>query len=332
MNVGLLDCLEAALRDGEPGVLVFGRRAGRMLPCSPAMRARTLMRIYALQSGDLRIEPSAALAHHPVVATLRWHLERHWLRELAEIPTPEIADGDTGAVVDKLRRLAVRNRLPVVYGWLAEEADAEGLRRFLAADHSCGDVNGDVLSLAQVGLRAPGTTALLARAHAEVGGQGDPDRAHLALHARMSAALRLHEVDATLGEESEEQCERDALMGLLAANHALQPELLGAIAMSELQAGPRARLVLRSLERHIGHDGGSEAALAYHRVIADVDRGRGRPWLDALLRPVISGDASWAPRILRGAVWRCETNARFATWAWTRLTRPLEQADDVLVA
>ncbi|HVU73281.1 MAG TPA: iron-containing redox enzyme family protein [Mycobacteriales bacterium] len=332
--MGLLECLDAALRDGEAGILVFGRRAGRLLPCSPAMRARTLVRIYALQSGDLRSEPAAALAHHPVVATLRWHLERHWLRDLAEIPVPTIAEGDAATVVDKLRRLAVRNRLPVVYGWLAEEADFEGLRRFLAADHSAYDVNDDLLAQAQVGLSASGSRDVLTRTQLEARGGGDPTRALPALHRSMAAALRLHEVDPTLGEESEEQCERDALAAFLAANHALQPELIGAVAMSELQAAPRARLVLRSLQRHHGADGGAGGALAYHEAIADSDRSRGRAWLDGLLRPLIDDDPSWAPRIVRGAVWRCETNARFATWAWSRLTRPLDEADgaDAMVA
>ena len=339
VNVGLLECLDAALRDGEAGILVFGRRAGRMLPCSPAMRARTLMRIAELQSGDLRTEPAAALAHHPVVATLRWHLERSWLRDLDEIPIPEIDLGDADEVVDKLRRLAVRNRLPVVYGWLAEDADLEGVRRFIAADSSAHDVTDDVLVQAQVGLSAPGSRDLLARTQHEVRGRGDTTRSHAALHRGMAAALRLDEIDASLGEESEEQCERDGLAALLAGNHALQPELLGAIAMTELQAAPRGRLLLRSLERHVAADGGAEQTLAYYRAIADSDRSRGRTWLDALVRPAIEDDPTWAPRIVRGAVWRCELNARFATWAWTRLTRPLEdedsddsQVDDAMVA
>ena len=327
VNVGLLECLDAALRDGEPGILVFGRRAGRMLPCSPAMRARTLMRIAELQSGDLKAEPAAALAHHPVIATLRWHLERHWLRELEQIAVPEIDLGDAAAVVDKLRRLAVRNRLPVVYGWLADDADLEGVRRFLAADRSAYDVTDDVLVLAQVGLGARGSRDVLARAQHEVRGAGCATQSHAALHRGMAAALRLHEVDASLGEESEEQCERDALTALLASNHALQPELLGAIAMTELQAAPRGRLLLRAIERHVAADGGGDDTLGYYRAIADSDRSRGRSWLDALVRPAIDDDPTWAPRIVRGAVWRCELNARFATWAWTRLTRSLEDEE-----
>jgi hypothetical protein len=93
----------------------------------------------------------------------------------------------------------------------------------------------------------------------------------------------------------------------LATNRWLQPELLGALGLIELQAGPRCRKVVAGLRRI----GAPSAALPFYEEHARVDPRHGRAWLDRAVAPVVAECPELGWRIVRGARWRSTVNARF---------------------
>ena len=108
-------------------------------------------------------------------------------------------------------------------------------------------------------------------------------------------------------EQTVEALERSALCGLLAANHWLQPEMLGALGLIELQAGPRCRQVVQGLQR----TGAPAASIPFYAIHAEVDPRHGRDWVDNAILPTLEQHPEWGPRIVRGAQWRSTVNARF---------------------
>ena len=100
---------------------------------------------------------------------------------------------------------------------------------------------------------------------------------------------------------------RSALGGLFATNRWLQPEMLGALGLIELQAGPRCRLVLNAFDRC----GAPAAAYPFYEVHAEVDPRHGKDWLDKAIVPTATEHPDWGTRILRGATWRSAVNAAF---------------------
>jgi Iron-containing redox enzyme len=98
-----------------------------------------------------------------------------------------------------------------------------------------------------------------------------------------------------------------ALNGLLATNRWLQPEMLGALGLLELQAGPRCRLVLQGFDRM----GAPAAAYPFYAEHAEVDPRHGRDWVDKAIMPTVAAYPPWEPRIVRGAWWRSQLNLAF---------------------
>jgi hypothetical protein len=148
-------------------------------------------------------------------------------------------------------------------------------------------------------------------------GNGDAAEVHTTLHEQLVAALELPTVPPE--EQPLEALERSALNGLLATNRWLQPELVGALGMTELQAGPRCRMVLQAFER-LGDV--PEQALPFYRVHAEVDPVHGRDWVEKAVLPLVAENPVWGPRIVRGAHWRNRTNLRFFAAAHAALERP----------
>jgi hypothetical protein len=101
--------------------------------------------------------------------------------------------------------------------------------------------------------------------------------------------------------------ERAALAGLLVTNRALQPEMVGALGLIELQAGPRCRKVIAGLRRV----GAPAEALPFYEVHAAVDPRHGKDWVDNAVAPLVDDHPEWAMGVVRGACWRSTVNARF---------------------
>ncbi len=270
-------------------------------------RALTLLSVYDLHTAPLHVAgPAVRFAGHPAVAAVKCELEESWLAELDAEAASESLLGvhspeDARAA---LRALAARDRLPAVYRWLAKTATREELVAFLALEGGPDGGFDDLVAACQVGLSGPAKLEL-ARNYWDEMGNGDPTRVHTTLHQQMAAALDLPAVARE--HQPVEALERTAFGGLLVTNRWLQPELLGALGLLELQAGPRCRLVLQAFDRL----GVPAAAYPFYAEHAEVDPRHGRDWVDNALMPVVAAQPDWGPRIVRGAWWRSTVNGRF---------------------
>jgi hypothetical protein len=136
-------------------------------------------------------------------------------------------------------------------------------------------------------------------------GQGDAAGVHTELHRRLTRALELPTVPRA--ELPVEALERAAFGGLLATNRWLQPEMIGALGLLELQAGPRCRLVLQGLERLRA----PQDAYPFYVEHAEVDPVHGKDWMDKAIEPLAGERPEWGPRMVKGAYWRATLNLQF---------------------
>ena len=286
---GLLD---AALERGEPALHALRGAT----PADRADRFATLLSIYDLHAGP--ITESTRYQNHPVVAELKHRLESEWLAELGTVP-PEVDD-----VTATMRALAAKDRLPAAYEYVAREASWDELVRFLALEGGPAGGFDDLVAACQIGLTGLPKVEL-ARNYWDEIGNGDPAAVHTVLHERLVAAVGMPRIPRE--EQSAAALERAALGGLLATNHWLQPEMLGALGLIELQAGPRCRLVLAGLTRL----GAPADAFPFYEVHAEVDPRHGQDWLVNAIVPVLETRPEWAGRIVLGAQWRSRVNAAF---------------------
>ncbi len=268
----------------------------------------TLLAVYDLHTAPLeQLGDSARYQHHPVVADLKSRLERDWLGEL------EVAWCDAGALADatdpRSRRLTPCAPSRPRTGCRRPTAGWPRRRRTTSSSPSSpleGGPDGgfdDLVAACQIGLS--GSAKLeLGKNYWDEMGQGDPDGVHTVLHQRMAAALGLPHVPRA--EQPLTALERAALGGLLATNRWLQPELIGALGLLELQAGPRCRLVLQAFDRL----GAPAAAYPFYVEHAEVDPVHGKDWLDKAVLPLVDAHPQWGPRIIKGAWWRSMLNLR----------------------
>ena len=266
-------------------------------------RYTTLLRIYDLHTAPLeRLGAAARWQHHPAVAALKQTCEREWLAELEQLALP--ADLNDADPVDAMRTLAARDRLPAVYKWLARTATWDEVVQFLALEGGPDAGFDDLVATCQVGLSGSAKMELATNYWDEMG-NGSPDDVHTTLHDRLAAAVDMPRIP--LDEQPVSALARSAFGGLLATNRWLQPEMLGALGLIELQAGPRCRLVLQAFERC----GAPEAAYPFYEVHAEVDPRHGKDWLDKAIEPTVRDHPEWGARIVRGALWRSAVNAEF---------------------
>ena len=320
----LADRLSDALTDPTGAVLETLAGAD---PLDRRDRVLTLQNVYDLHTAPLeQVGRAARHQHHPAVAALKQRLEASWLAELdvAWAAQDRYSDDWTGPdsagedaverVVRDLRSLAATDRLPEAYRWLGRTATLDELVAFLALEGGPDGGFDDLVAACQVGLT--GSAKLeLGKNYWDEMGCGDPDGVHTSMHQRMSRALGLPHLPRELLPV--EALERVAVGGLLATNRWLQPEMIGALGLLELQAGPRCRLVVQGLERL----GAPAEAFPFYAEHAAVDPVHGRDWVDKAVVPLVEQSPEWGPRIVRGAWWRSQLNLAFFTAAQRRLER-----------
>ena len=298
----LAGALDHALTSGDLTGL-----AGRE-PVDRADRFRALLAVYDLHTAPLdQLGDRVRLQHAPEVAGLKVRLEAAWLEELEQAWQEAgalVQATDVPRVVQAMRAVAAKDRLPAAYRWLAKEASWEELVDFLALEGGPDGGFDDLVALCQVGLS--GSAKLeLGKNYWDEMGRGDGAGVHTVLHQDMARAVGMVEVPrAALPVEA---LERTALGGLLATSRWLQPEMLGALGLLELQAGPRCRLVLQGFDRL----GAPEAAYPFYVEHAEVDPVHGKDWMDKAVVPTVAERPEWGPRIVKGAWWRSVTNLRF---------------------
>jgi hypothetical protein len=266
--------------------------------------ALALLQVHEMHLGPL---PSVCagrnLQHHPTIAELKWRLEGAYLARLADHDADRLWDVPDDPV-DALRAIQAVDRVPPVYRWLAENATAGQVRRFLELEGGPDGGFDDLVALCQLGVEGEAKVELARNYWDELGG-GDPARVHTELHRTMATSLGLRcvpLVDLPLAA-----LERVLLGTTLATNRWLQPEMVGALGVIELQAGPRCRKVVEALRR----TGAPPESIPFYDEHARVDPHHGRAWLDRVVAPLVGAHPDLGWRVVRGARWRSTVNARF---------------------
>ena len=300
--------LSAALAECDESSL---RCLGDASPQSVRDRFTTLLTIYSLHTAPLdEVGEAARFQHHPVVAALKQRCEGQWLSELATIELPEGIDASDP--IGAMRMLAARDRLPTIYKWLARDASWGEVVTFLALEGGPDAGFDDLVAACQVGLAGSAKMELATNYWDEMG-DGDPAAVHTTLHDQLVDAIAMPCIP--MAEQPVSALARAAFGGLLATNRWLQPEMLGALGLIELQAGPRCRLVLQAFDRCAA----PPAAYPFYEVHAEVDPRHGKDWLDKAIIPTVDERPAWGDRIVRGALWRSAVNAAFLADVTTQL-------------
>lgn len=262
--------------------------------------------IELLDLHDLHLAPiadlgaRARLQHHPDIAARKWELEKWFLERIEAFDAPWVERGDAAG---SMRALARIDLVPPVYDWLAEEATLDETRDYLSIEGGPDGGFDDLVAACQIGIDGEAKLEL-ARNYWDEMGNGRLSRVHTELHRKLSRALDLRAVRRE--ELPVEALDRAALGSFLATNRWLQPEMVGALGLIELQAGPRCRKVVRGLERlGCGWD-----AIDFYAEHAEADPRHGKDWIDNVVQSLQEDDA-WARGMLRGARWRSAVNARF---------------------
>ena len=306
----LADRLADALADRTGAVLETLSGAA---PLDRRDRVLTLLSVYDLHTAPLEAVGAAARhQHHPVVADLKRRLEDGWLAELEEAWQAQDRFVDDWSdepdpverVVKDMRALAAKERLPAAYRWLAKTATWDELVAFLALEGGPDGGFDDLVALCQVGL-AGSAKLELGKNYWDEMGCGDASAVHTVLHQDMARAVGMPHVRRDA--QPVEALERVAVGGLLATNRWLQPEMVGALGLLELQAGPRCRMVVQAFDRL----GAPREAYPFYVEHAEVDPVHGRDWMDKAVVPIVRERPEWGPRIVRGAWWRSQLNLAF---------------------
>lgn len=275
---------------------------GAVHPADERDELLALLAIHDLWLAPLSVTAGREVAQgHPAVASLKWQLERNLAQRL-DARTPAVAPSADATTA--MRRVAALHLVPAVYDWLAAEASWPELVAFLAIEGGPDAGFDDLVALAQVGIHGVPKVALAENYWDELG-RGELDDVHTILHDRLVDAIDMPRVPRD--ELPVSALERIALGGLVATNRHLQPEMIGALGVIELQAGPRCRAVVRAMRRL---DAPADA-LPFYEEHARADPRHGKDWLERVVTPLVEREPRWAPRIVRGAHWRHAVNERF---------------------
>ncbi len=242
---------------------------------------------------------------HPTVVTLKAELEARYLdRVRRAVQDDDLALAPGGDAVAAMRRVGAAELVPAVYRWLSEEATWPQIVDFLA--HEGGPDAGfdDLVALAQVGIH-DGPKVTLGANYWDEMGRGELAAVHTVLHDRLVEASEMPRI--ARHELPVEALHRMALGGVLATNRSLQPELLGALGLLEMQAGPRCRAVIAALRRV---DAPADT-LPFYEEHAVADPRHGKEWLDHVVAPLAEQHTEWGARMVDGARWRHQANHRF---------------------
>jgi len=285
-----------------------GAGLARLAEAAPVDQRDLLLTLCAIH--DLHTAPidgllgAERLQHHPVIAGLKWRLEEDFLTAVARRDEQQRWDLPSTATA-AMRAIAAIDLVPEVYDWLAVDASPQEIRDFLAVEGGPDGGFDDLVAACQIGLG--GSAKLeLAQNYWDEMGRGIPDRVHTELHHKLSQALGLSPPPRKV--QLTGALERSVLSGVLATNRWLQPEMVGALGLLELQAGARCRRVVTALRRV----GAGEDALDFYIEHATVDPRHGRDWVDRAVGP-LADDPRWSEGMVRGARWRSLVNAGLFT-------------------
>ena len=257
----------------------------------------------------LRLEPGLPTAdwRDRIDADARMQrVEGAFLEELRA----EIADCAAAAPTDAERFVAwfeaLREHGPgqgdPLFPWLAETADLESFRWFLAQEAAGEAGFEDLTAMAQV--KVPAKAKLeLANNYWDEMGRGNPKGMHGPMLAALIDELELEpSIDATVWES----LALANAMTAMAANRRYAWHAIGALGVIELTAPGRSRATADGLRR-LGLGG---KARRYFELHATLDVRHSRDWNDKVLRPLVAADSRRATAMAEGALVRLAAGAR----------------------
>lgn len=298
--------VDRALDSGSVGHL------GARVPRDERDALLALLTIYDLHRSPVQhLGARARFQHHPGVAALKWQLEELLLERLDEGVAGTDWGDLSGGPVAAVRAIAARDQVPPIYDWLAELATREEFLAFITLEGGPDGGFDDLVAACQIGLDGPSKLEMAVNYWDEMG-NGELADVHTELHRAMSRALGLELPHREF--EPTASLARAALGGLLATNRHLQPEMIGALGVIELQAGPRCRRVLAAFDRL----GLPAEARRFYEVHAAVDPRHGKDWLDKVVAS-LAEEPGFGEGIVRGAQWRVLANGWFFDAAEERL-------------
>jgi len=256
----------------------------------------------------------AELQHHPDTAATKWRLDHALVEHLDALVArdPDLDVDDTDAVA-AMRAIAHLDVIPPVYQWLSEQATLDEARAFLELEGGPDGGFDDLVAACQLGI--DGEPKLeLARNYWDEMGNGRLERVHTELHRKLTRTLGLRTIPRD--QQPVEALVRSALGSLVATNRWLQPEMVGALGLIELQAGPRSGKVVRALDRL----GCSWDAIDFYAEHAEADPIHGKAWVERVVAG-LQARGDWGTRMVRGARWRSAVNTRFFAAMHDRFAR-----------
>jgi hypothetical protein len=189
-----------------------------------------------------------------------------------------------------------------LFPWLAETADLEAFRWFLAQEAAGEAGFEDLTAMAQVKMPAEAKLELANNYWDEMG-RGNPKGMHGPMLAALIAELGLRaEIDDTVWES----LALANAMTAMAANRRYAWHAIGALGVIELTAPERSRATADGLRR-LGLSG---KARRYFELHATLDLRHSRDWNDKVIRPLVAGDPRRARAMAEGALIRLAAGAR----------------------
>lgn len=189
-----------------------------------------------------------------------------------------------------------------LFPWLAETADLESFRWFLAQEAAGEAGFEDLTAMAQV--KVPAEAKLeLANNYWDEMGRGNPKGMHGPMLAALIDELGLEpRIESTVWES----LALANAMTAMAANRRYAWHAIGALGVVELTAPGRSRATADGLRR-LGLGG---KARRYFELHATLDVRHSRDWNDKVLRPLVAGDPRRATAMAEGALIRLAAGAR----------------------
>lgn len=192
-----------------------------------------------------------------------------------------------------------------LFPWLADEAELEDFRWFLAQEAAGEAGFEDLTAMAQV--KVPAEAKLeLANNYWDEMGRGNPK----GMHGPMLAALIDElELKAEIGDTVWESLALANAMTAMATNRRYAWHAIGALGVIELTAPERSRATADGLRR-LGLGGKARRYFELHAVL---DVRHSRDWNDKVFRPLVAEDPRRAWAMAEGALIRLTAGARCFT-------------------
>lgn len=189
-----------------------------------------------------------------------------------------------------------------LFAWLAEEAELEDFRWFLAQEAAGEAGFEDLTAMAQV--KVPASAKMeLANNYWDEMGRGNPK----GMHGPMLDALIVElELEADIDDTVWESLALANAMTAMATSRRYAWHAIGALGAIELTAPGRSRATADGLKR-LGLDGKARRYFELHAVL---DVKHSRDWNEKVFAPLVAEDPRRATAFAEGALIRLEAGAR----------------------